>query len=195
VINESLEKDLLQLLDKQRISEVLIRYARGLDRDDPDLLRSTFHDDAIDCHGLFNKPMSEFITDVLPELRKREAQQTFLMNQAIDLEGDTAHSETYFMIVRKFPNDEHVEQSAGRFIDRLERRAGEWKIALRVVLVDWYLRADGSGFHEVVSRYNRGSRDERDASYERPLKSRDPVPSKRPVAWQVPAESSGIEAR
>jgi hypothetical protein len=37
--------------DKQSIYEVLVRYCRGVDRCDEDLIRSTFHDDSYDDHG------------------------------------------------------------------------------------------------------------------------------------------------
>jgi hypothetical protein len=191
----SLEKKMLQLIDKQEISEAIGRWARGIDRDDPQLCLSAFHPDGLDCHGPFNKPQSEFVQQVLPELRKRQVQQTFLMNQAIDLDGDTAHAETYFIIVRKYPNDPYVEQTAGRFLDRLERRSGEWKIALRVVFSEWYQRADGAGLTEQLSKYNKGTRDRTDGSYERPLQPRAVVASKFEVPWQYPTQSAGSPSK
>lgn len=191
MIDAELEQKLRAMADKQDIHEVIARYARGLDRGDADLVRSAFHDDAVDCHGPFSKTVSDFVENVMPELDKRQAQQTFLMNQLIDLDGDRAHVETYFVIARKFPGDGYLEQTAGRFIDRMEKREGAWKIALRVVIADWYMRADAAGFDDVVNRYHHGRRDRTDASYERPLRPREPVPSRFEVPWQYPAESIG----
>ena len=49
VSNEKLQ----QLLDKQEIHEVIMRYCRGIDRLDREMIRSVYHDDAIDEHGLW----------------------------------------------------------------------------------------------------------------------------------------------
>ena len=42
-----------ELVAKQEISELLHRYCRGIDRFDRDLVRSCYHDDADDDHGIF----------------------------------------------------------------------------------------------------------------------------------------------
>ena len=49
-----LKRDVRKLLDKQEIYEVLCRYCRALDRGDEKLLRSVYHPDAIDHHGIFD---------------------------------------------------------------------------------------------------------------------------------------------
>lgn len=45
----AMETRLRLLEDRQAIHEVILRYCRGVDRSDPDLILSAFHDDAIDC--------------------------------------------------------------------------------------------------------------------------------------------------
>jgi hypothetical protein len=59
---------------------------------------------------------------------------------------------------------------SGRYLDRLERRDGQWKIALRRCRVEWTLQGDGS----VLSPGNfagfvKGSWDTDDPSYLRPM--------------------------
>ena len=56
-----------------------------------------------------------------------------------------------------------------------ERRDGDWRIALRVVLVEWEMRGDGSLHAEVAARYHRGTQERTDPSYERPLRRREAV--------------------
>lgn len=61
---------------------------------------------------------------------------------------------------------------AGRYADRLERRGGAWKIALRRTTVDILLVGDAAfltsgDFGEFG--YLKGMRDRRDVSYQRPL--------------------------
>ena len=44
---------LIELVDRHEIHQVLLRYARGLDRLDNALARSCYWDDAIEDHGHF----------------------------------------------------------------------------------------------------------------------------------------------
>ena len=45
--------DLETLIAKQEITDVVYRYARGIDRLDFELVRSCYHPDAYDDHGAF----------------------------------------------------------------------------------------------------------------------------------------------
>ena len=51
MIDSTLEARLRELLDKQEIHEVLLRYCRGVDRCDRDMIAACYHPDAIDDHG------------------------------------------------------------------------------------------------------------------------------------------------
>ena len=60
----------------------------------------------------------------------------------------------------------------GRYIDRLERRDGEWRIALRRSTAEVVLTGDASMLQSQFFReqhYPKGVRDRGDLSYERPL--------------------------
>src|SRR5919201_1355684 len=48
----ALEAKLQAVADKQEIHETLMRYCRGVDRADAELISSAFHPDAISDHGL-----------------------------------------------------------------------------------------------------------------------------------------------
>jgi hypothetical protein len=171
-----MEPELRELLDRQRIRDCMARYARGIDRYDEALVRSAFHPDATDCHGPFTVGLEEFFASVLPTVRDREATQHYLMNQHVEFEGpDGANVETYFVVVRKMPGHDGVEQMGGRYVDRFERRDGDWRIALRVLVVDWQAVADGSGMAHALAVHHRGSADKGDPSYERPLRTRAPA--------------------
>ncbi len=58
----TLATQLRYLLDRQEISDCLMRYARGVDRHDETLLASAFHTDAIDNHGPFTGTVHAIIT-------------------------------------------------------------------------------------------------------------------------------------
>ena len=50
-MNAKLEAKLRDVADREEIRQVLMRYARGLDRLDNTLSRSCYWDDAIEDHG------------------------------------------------------------------------------------------------------------------------------------------------
>lgn len=126
------------LLDKQAIREVMMRYCRGLDRCDATLLASAYHPDAVDDHGgrtFSGAGLGQGIIDWMREMHIVMGTH-HITNQAIHLDGDTAGSESYFsgFMLESHDGEERTLQMAGRYLDRLERRNGEWKIAHRVVV-------------------------------------------------------------
>ena len=64
-----LDPRLAGLLDKQEIEEVVLRYCRGIDRRDFDLVRSCYHPDARDRHGSFDGTVDEAKQSDEPLLR------------------------------------------------------------------------------------------------------------------------------
>jgi hypothetical protein len=128
---------LQHLIDRQEIYEVLMRYCRGVDRCDPDLVRAAYHPDAWDDHGPFKGNAWEF-ADRFSKGRK-EVFYHFIGNMLIDVDGDVAHSEAYFVAQHIFDREgkDWDFVLGGRYMDRWERRDGEWKIARRTVVLDW----------------------------------------------------------
>jgi hypothetical protein len=157
------------LLDRQAILDCLHRYTRGLDRHDTDLLLSVFHEDAIDHHGNFVGSRQEFVqfADDL-HVSNWSAHTHFLDCNHIEIDGDVAHSETYVLFVHRRGDDTAIDLGGGRYIDRFERRNGEWKIAARQLLIEWSASAEARIFADVAS-YPRGTWDRRDPSYRRPF--------------------------
>ncbi len=159
---------LATLLAREEIRDCLFRYARGCDRVDPDLIASAFHDDAVDHHGPVNGSPADFLDWWLPQQAARESAQHFLMNMAIDVDGDQAHVETYYLSVIKLADRPLAWLVGGRYVDRFEHRAVGWRIAVRVVIADWTVEADGSGTAALLAT-SVGRRSREDPSYERPL--------------------------
>ena len=50
-MDASLEEKVRVLVSKDEIRDVLMRYARGVDRGEADLITSCYHPDAVDDHG------------------------------------------------------------------------------------------------------------------------------------------------
>jgi ketosteroid isomerase-like protein len=138
---EQLDPRVQTLLDKEEIRDVTYRFARGVDRHDWELIRSCYHEDAIDNHGVFDGPANEYIAwaaENVPELA--EATTHHVSNGLIDVQGDVAVCETYVLAAHRYTreNGERADFLCGaRYVDRFERRDGEWRIARRQLLWDW----------------------------------------------------------
>jgi len=130
---------LQELLDKQAIHELLLRYCRGVDRRDEELLRSVYHPDAIHEHGEHAMNAREFAGVVVDSIGRFAATSHFLTNVLAEVHGDLAHAESYVLAChRKEQGGERSDLTlALRYVDRLERREGVWGIVHRVALHDW----------------------------------------------------------
>ena len=164
---------LQELCDRAEILDCLQRYARGMDRLDRALLRSAYHDGAIDDHVGFVGPVDDFIDWAFAYHATQSRHHHYLMNHTADVAGDEAHTETYYMFVGtdRDPTKPLII-SGGRYIDRLERRDGRWAIAARVCLVEW--QSDATSLLppeavEFLDTVQTVARDASDNSYDRPL--------------------------
>jgi hypothetical protein len=160
---------LAELLAREQIRDCLHRYTRGIDRVDADLIRSAFHDDAVDYHGPVSGTVDDFLAYWLPLQAAREASMHYITNVTIDRDGDDAHVETYFTYYQKLEGQSEMTVSGGRYADRFERRAIGWRIAVRVVISEWAMLADGSPTTTRLATLNRARRDPTDLVYVRPL--------------------------
>ena len=131
------------LLDKEDIREILYRYCRACDRADRALLESCYHPGAIEDHGAFFGEASDFAANLVTNaarLYQRMGHMVSTINIALD--GDVAHSEAYVcaggpLVAPAAGDGTQVRVIYGRYIDRFERRHGEWRIAARTVVYDW----------------------------------------------------------
>lgn len=157
-----------ELVAKQEIHDVLIRYTRGIDRMDRDLVRSCYHPDAHDDHGPFKGSVDEFLDWVEQALSYFSSTMHFIGNQLIDVEvdGDVAHAESYCVAYhrRAATNDEpgHDLVMGLRYVDRLEKRLGEWRIADRLCVFDWSRRDEIAGEWDMGPEVVRGTRGDTD---------------------------------
>ncbi|MBF9032653.1 nuclear transport factor 2 family protein [Rhodobacterales bacterium HKCCE2091] len=176
-----------ELWDREQIRQCLHRYTRGVDRFDRELILSAFHPDCIDEHGKFVGNREEFVDWALNMHEKAQlTHQHCLLNHTCEIDGDTAHAETYFMFVAMNRRGKPLTIGGGRYVDRLEKRDGEWRIAARVTVRDWSnldqvpdisdlstmtsTAALLSDVERAFMNEGRGpARDRTDPSYDRPL--------------------------
>jgi SnoaL-like domain len=161
------------LEDRAAIQECMLRYTRGMDRRDRALLRSAYHDGAIDNHVGYVGEVEGFIDWAFAYHSTQTRYQHYLHNHTVEIDGDIAHAETYYLFIgtdRKPAN--HMTLSGGRYVDRLERREGRWAIVERVCVVEWMNETTAtttSEFFAMLSPVQTATHDREDPSYLRPL--------------------------
>ena len=140
-MNPTQEAQLARLLDEHAIREVVLRYCRGIDRRQFDMVRSCYHPDATDNHGDFKGGVADFVAMCEKSLGRYERTMHFMGNLYIQVEGDRASSEAYTIAYHRLsargdkPARDHVV--GFRYVDRFERRQGEWRIADRTCVFEW----------------------------------------------------------
>jgi hypothetical protein len=170
---DELTRTVQALADRAEIIDCLTRYARGMDRLDRALARSAYHDDALDDHVGFAGPVDDFLDWAFGYHGTQMRHQHFITNVTIDVAGDVAHTESYYLFVGSYADEQlPLTVTGGRYVDRFERRDGRWAIAARACLVEWRTEAtdlltgpalEFSGLAGTIAR------DASDASYQRPL--------------------------
>jgi ketosteroid isomerase-like protein len=131
---------LRRLLDESEIRALLARYARGIDRRDMDTVSSCYHPDATDAHGQYNGDVEGFIQNSISRWTGRSESMTHQFGQSlIEIDRDRAWVESYCLCYIRLRPEEQGASSMDRlgvirFVDLLERRDGEWRIAHRKVV-------------------------------------------------------------
>jgi hypothetical protein len=165
------ETALQRLIDEHEIVRCITRYARGIDRHDVDIIQSAFHSDSVDHHGgdpRGRQELAEWGNELHSAHTRRHSH--FLANSTVDIDDDVAHAETYVLFVLWRRDSPVVDISGGRYIDRLAKRDGDWRIVERVVVVDWTAEApEGKDVKGTLAGYAAGTWDRDDISYRRPL--------------------------
>lgn len=165
---------LQELLDKQAIHENLMAYVRSIDRNDIDTFASTYWPEAWDDHGLFKGPVTELVK-LNRELKdgddphKMTWMTHHVTNEYTKVEGNLAWREAYFIGVHgcEVDGDAMLYTLGGRYLDKLEKRDGAWKVADRVVVADWETLVPATGGLWQPSPWVQGQRSTNDIIYRR----------------------------
>ncbi len=170
---DSLGATVQALVDRAEILECLNSYARGMDRHDREMVRSSYHEGAIDIHGSQAFGVEDFIDWAFAYHEPQLHHQHYISNAIIDVHGEVAHSECYYLFVARYPDRETpLTVAGGRYVDRLERKGGRWAISTRVCTAEWRTtpesRLPDRGLPLIVPDIHV-SHDVSDVSYMRPL--------------------------
>lgn len=169
----ALETKMQEILDRQAIFDCIKRSSRGNDRFDTELVASSFHKDAVHDNG--RRQVEAYGYGEHANAAHGMLFDANLHNVTMhtcEIDGDVAHAESYSLGIFLDKGAEIGRVLAGRYLDRLERRDGEWRIALRRTTVEIALEGKATlpgGSALTGSDYLKGHRDRTDLSYARPL--------------------------
>lgn len=134
--SDNREAQLDVALSRLAIHDLLMAYARGVDRADSELLGSIFHDDSTVVSGVFNgsgPEFARFITGHVSDSLKRCFHS--IANEWVSVAGDRAVGEAY--VIAYASADETDMLTGGRYVTEFERRNGVWKICSHTFVADW----------------------------------------------------------
>ncbi|MFT3972104.1 MAG: nuclear transport factor 2 family protein [Amaricoccus sp.] len=174
-----------RLIDKDQIRDAMLRYCRGVDRRQWDLVRDAFFEDATDHHADFKGAIPDFISWIEPQHAQVAKSSHVLGNILIEFASDSvAVVESYFVVNlelgpeasghrRQFVDDGSKDAPGrvkldvhGRYVDRFEKRDGEWRVAKRQTVFDSQHSRPLLGNVDENTQWALGRRDAEDAVFQ-----------------------------
>lgn len=177
---KELQQNVNYLMDRQAILDCIYSHARGHDRHDTRIITDAYHEDGFDEHGKVIKPGPEYADWINPA--HASGSQNHLHNittHTVEIDGNSAHAESYVLVTLLNHDNATARLINGRYLDRLEKRDGKWRIVVRRCSVELMVTADASALTQPAfldQGYSKGTRDTRDLSYVRPLEIDTPAP-------------------
>jgi uncharacterized protein (TIGR02246 family) len=119
--------------DRQDISELLVRYASGIDRRDWALFRTVFTDDCeLDYGEIGTWKGVDAVTEFMEQVHALAGHTMHrLSNQAITVDSDKAAARTYIDGLIMFGDNTSGVNAIGFYDDEIVRTKDGWRIARR----------------------------------------------------------------
>ena len=153
-----------RIRDRMQIQDLLFRLVRAVDRRDYESLRAGFHPGSTDHHGAYVGDVDGYIAFSRERNAAIPASMHNLGNILIEFVSEhLALVESYVWSVQLYPPEARAalqqfisgpppaapdgvnSLGCARYVDRIERRDGAWKVIRRTVLMDWRLFVDANG--------------------------------------------------
>ena len=142
-MTEDQSQPIARLLAKDAIAEALTRYCRGVDIPDLELIKSAYWPDATDDHIVFTGNAMVFADMAVEVLKKYRSSLHFITNLAVTMRDENhADAQSYYYVYHEHARASEdgpgtISIGAGRYLDKFERRGGEWRILARKVTSEW----------------------------------------------------------
>jgi hypothetical protein len=121
-------------LELQRLAWL---YCHAVDRGDMALLRSLYHDDAVDDHGeMFSGSADDYVAWLPRMLAGLDATRHTIDSMLFVVDGERAQGELVNTAYHR--TGDHEVIVGGRYLDSYERRDGVWRILHRSLVMDTF---------------------------------------------------------
>lgn len=132
--------ELAGLIARDAIRQCLARLARGEDRRDAALISASYWPDSTTDYGVFSGSFDEYLAWVVPGADAITNTQHVLGQSWIEIDGNTAKVETQAISYHRVDMGGGDQDTCigGRYLDVIEKRGTEWRIAKRTMLYDWF---------------------------------------------------------
>jgi 3-phenylpropionate/cinnamic acid dioxygenase small subunit len=119
--------------DRLDISDVLVRYATGIDRRDWPLFRTVFTDDCVLDYGEIGSwDGVDAVTDFMEQTHAMAGHTLHrITNHAVAVDGDTASARSYVDALIMSADNTSGVNAAGFYDDEFARTAAGWRISRR----------------------------------------------------------------
>ena len=95
----ALQQDVTYLMDRTAISDCIARHARGCDRHDSELIKTTYHSDGVDEHGNVTNLGVEYGDWANRTHASTSRVHTHnITTHSCEIDGDNAHAESYVIV-------------------------------------------------------------------------------------------------
>ncbi len=126
-----------EVLDRIALQHLVTAYGHGIDRRDYTLLRSLYHDDAVDDHSpYYCGPATGFIDWLPTMLATWSATSHSMINMLFLIDGDQAEGVITARAWHRTADGKRAFIAWGRYADRYQRRGGIWRFAHRFFILD-----------------------------------------------------------
>ncbi len=159
------------LKDRQDIHDCIQRESRARDRQDAEQIAGCWWEDGVDEHGANIVGMPDY-----PAIANKGHTMNFNMtshnitNHLCEIDGDTAHCESYVIGGLYWQDGKTTTIAFGRYLDKLVKRGGEWRLLVRRCTIEMTADTDGTWVHSKnVQGFLKAQWSKDDPSYERPF--------------------------
>ena len=130
---------IIQIADRQAITDQIYRYCRAMDRIDHELGYSIWHEDGTADYGHnYQGTGRGFIDHVCAQHAGLQQHSHQMSNIIIELDGDKAGSESYVTATLRMVRDGKTMQMSviSRYIDTWSKREGRWALDHRRAVME-----------------------------------------------------------
>ncbi|MEH6519018.1 MAG: nuclear transport factor 2 family protein [Halioglobus sp.] len=130
-----------RVADQLAIHDILSLHSRGLDRLDQATIQAAYWPEAEVDYGSYKGGAHNFAELVVGALAGQyELTRHLLSNTLVEFTDNIACSESCVTAGHLLLGAQEEMLFYGRYLDRLEKRNGQWKIMHRQVVIDWSKR-------------------------------------------------------